>query len=126
MDQQRVLPADRKWGSAYLTREFFFRIGETMPEQVRHGGTQPKTVFFIHTFARLCWWLLMRDPGHLCWQAHSTCSAATACMDATGAVGEDQPSKTFTLSCATTGARLHIRKRHAINARHAQCDRRGY
>lgn len=26
---------DRKWGSAYLTREFFFRIGETMPEQVR-------------------------------------------------------------------------------------------
>ena len=26
--------ADRKWGQAYLTRDFFQIIGETMPEQV--------------------------------------------------------------------------------------------
>lgn len=29
-----VLPADRKWGQAYLTREFFQLLGEAMPEQV--------------------------------------------------------------------------------------------
>ena len=28
------MDADRKWGQAYLTREFFQIIGETMPEQV--------------------------------------------------------------------------------------------
>lgn len=26
--------ADRKWGQAYLTREFFHQLGETMPEHV--------------------------------------------------------------------------------------------
>ena len=34
---------DKRWGSAYLTRRFFARLGETMPERVvlmmaRHGG----------------------------------------------------------------------------------------
>ena len=28
------MPADHKWGQAYLTREFFHILGETMPQHV--------------------------------------------------------------------------------------------
>ena len=31
---QLTCVADRKWGQAYLTREFFHQLGETMPEHV--------------------------------------------------------------------------------------------
>ena len=29
-----LLPADKKWGQAYLNRKFFHLLGETMPERV--------------------------------------------------------------------------------------------
>ena len=32
--QPALLPADKKWGQAYLNRKFFHLLGETMPERV--------------------------------------------------------------------------------------------